>query len=87
MKNVYTLLLSMVALSALADAPHYKPSSRSAEAVDITTNAYGGSELAPRALAIGEIAPGFELQTAAGEVIRLDDHPGNQALIFYRGHW
>ena len=79
-----------IATSALgADVPRYKPSSRSAEAVDITTNGYGVSRDAPDALAIGEKAPDFVLPQAGGGEVSLEALRGRGpvALIFYRGHW
>ena len=69
--------------------PTYKPSSRSPEAVDIRTNAYGASRDAPNALRIGEVAPDFTAPRAGGGKVALVDAraEGPVALIFYRGHW
>ena len=77
-------------IGALADeVPRYKPSSRSAEPVDITTNAYGASRDAPNALKIGDLAPDFLVPRAGGGEVSLARlrTDGPVALIFYRGHW
>lgn len=67
----------------------YKPSSRSPEAIDIRSNSYGASSLAPAALKIGEQGPGFELPLASGGRVSLQElrQDGPVAIIFYRGHW
>ncbi len=77
-------------MHALAEvsAPRYKPSSRSAEAVDITSNAYGYSRNAPSALEIGETAPDFVLPGPGGQVaLRELRQDGEVVIVFYRGHW
>ncbi len=79
-----------IATNALGDnVPRYKPSSRSADAIDITTNGYGASRDAPDALGIGELAPDFVLPQAGGGEVSLEAlrEKGPVALIFYRGHW
>ena len=69
--------------------PHYKPSSRSPEPLDITSNAYGFSRTAPAALEIGASVPEFTLPRAGGGSTSLAARraQGNVVLIFYRGHW
>ena len=69
--------------------PHYKPSSRAPQPIDITTNAYGFSRSAPNALLIGDSAPQLTLQRAGGGSVALADvYPkGPTVLVFYRGHW
>lgn len=78
-----------VTTAAFGDVPRYKPSSRSAESVDITTNGYGASPDAPDALGIGDAAPDFVLPQAGGGEVSLQAlrAKGPVALIFYRGHW
>ncbi len=70
-------------------APHYKPSSRSPEALDITTNSYGFSRSAPSALELGQQAADFTLPRAGGGVSSLAEARtrGPVVIIFYRGHW
>ncbi len=72
-----------------AAVPHYKPSSRSPEPLDITSNAYGFSRNAPDALAIGDRAPDFRVPRAGGGEVRLSEAlaRGDVVLVFYRGHW
>ena len=84
--------LSLVAGSAMAAGPLYKPSSRSPEPIDIASNGYGASQFAPDALGIGDIAPDFLLPTTTGDPVSLHSKGGRdpaavQVLIFYRGHW
>ncbi len=69
--------------------PRYKPSSRSAQAVDIRTNAYGASRDAPAALSIGERVADFIVPRAGGGFVSLSEarEKGPVAIIFYRGHW
>jgi len=71
------------------DPPRYKPYSKAAEAVDISTNEYGASSLAPGSLGIGELAPDFRLPLSGGGQIHLSSvaSTGPVVLIFYRGHW
>lgn len=87
------LTLSFVANlmpNAIADEiPAYKPSVASIAPVDITTNAYGQSPLAPNALGIGEIAPDFSLPRSGNGEYQLAQQAshGSVAIVFYRGHW
>ena len=91
------LLMTMLAggssVSALAESgsvvPFYQPSSNSQKTLDISSNAYGKSALAPAALAIGEAAPDFSLASAGGAEFRLVDaiSKGPVVIVFYRGHW
>ena len=69
--------------------PRYKPSSRSAEPIDIRTNAYGASRNAPAALNIGERVADFIVPRAGGGFVSLSEarEKGPVAIIFYRGHW
>ena len=76
-----------VANALAADPPLYKPSSRSPEPVDITSNAYGASSLAPTAINIADQAPDFNLPVSGGGNYRLSDVDKPVAIIFYRGHW
>ncbi len=90
MKSSFIILvLLLVAQTALAQNPMYKPSSRSPAAIDITTNEYGFSRSAPGALGIGDTAPDFTLPRAGGGVVQLSElrNDGPVAIIFYRGHW
>lgn len=83
-------LVTMLAAGAEDELfPRYKPSSRSAEPVDIRTNAYGASRDAPAALSIGERVADFVVPRAGGGVVSLGDarEKGGVAIIFYRGHW
>ena len=94
---VFVLTLCLCGLSCLwcvnaiakTKAPLYKPSSRAAEPLDISINAYGGSLLAPDALNIGETAPDFELPIVGGGSYQLSEAAasGPVVVIFYRGHW
>lgn len=78
-----------LALAEEALYPKYKPSSRSPEAIDIRSNAYGGSRSAPKALQIADVVPDFSLPQAGGGQVSLKTlrASGPVALIFYRGHW
>ena len=69
--------------------PKYKPSSRSPQPLDITSNDYGYSRAAPQALAIGDTVPDFSAPMAGGGRVSLARarHNGPVAIIFYRGHW
>lgn len=90
MLAIFTLLsLTLPGLAHAEDYPRYKPASRSPEAVDIRTNAYGASRSAPNALQIGDTAPDFEVAQAGGGSLSLQAMraSGPVALIFYRGHW
>lgn len=71
------------------NVPLYKPSSRSPEPVDISSNVYGASSLAPTAIAIGEVAPEFKLPVSGGGLYESTAATTNNptAIIFYRGHW
>ena len=71
------------------NVPLYKPSSRSPEPVDISSNVYGASSLAPTAIAIGEVAPEFKLPVSGGGLYESTATTTNNptAIIFYRGHW
>ena len=80
-----TMIASLNGLSA--DVPLYKPSSRSPEAIDISTNVYGESSLAPSAISIADFAPDFQLPVSGGSRYRLSDAGKPVAVIFYRGHW
>lgn len=92
---VLTCLLAVGADSSWAEDgssaqyPRYKPSSRSPEALDIRTDAYGASRDAPDALGIGALVPDFTVPRAGGGSIVLSDAlaQGPVVLIFYRGHW
>ena len=90
MKVLVLVMLLMFGYSASAnEVPKYKPSSRSPEPLDITTNAYGYSNTAPAALAIGDVAPDFRLPSPFGANVSLTEAAklGPVVLIFYRGHW
>lgn len=69
--------------------PKYKPSGRSPEALNILSNAYGGSRSAPDALQIADRVPDFLLPKAGGGQVSLKTlrTAGPVVLIFYRGHW
>ncbi len=69
--------------------PRYKPSARSAEPMDIRTNAYGASRDAPNAFGVGDVVPDFTLARAGGGFVELESirARGPVTLIFYRGHW
>lgn len=81
------------AVPATADdgtaVPLYKPNASSPAALNILSDAYGGSRLAPQALPLGAPAPGFTLPIAGGGEVVLGEllEKGPVALIFYRGHW
>ena len=84
------VLIVPAALNAADEPfPRYKPSSRSAEPMDIRTNAYGASRSAPDALGIGDKVPDFSVERAGGGVVALEQvrQGGPVVLIFYRGHW
>lgn|GEM_PF-3121102 len=85
------IVVVMCASNVYAEAafPAYKPSSRSPQAIDIRTNAYGASRTAPNALGVGDTAPDFVVPRAGGgEVdLRALRQKGPVAIIFYRGHW
>ena len=91
MSLLAVLLLAVVGpvTAASGATPHYKPSSRSPEPLDITSNGYGFSRTAPAALEIGARVPEFTLPRAGGGSTSLDVRraQGNVVLIFYRGHW
>src|SRR5688572_31232929 len=53
------------------EPPRYKPSSKSATAIPITTNAYGAFVLAPDAPKIGDRLPDFEVALVDGGTFRL----------------
>ena len=63
-------LVSMLAMAWPCQAgeafPRYKPSSRSAEPMDIRTNAYGACRDAPNAIGVGDVVPDFTLAGAGG---------------------
>ena len=82
-----SLLFSIEAVAG--DPPRYKPSSRSPEPIDLSANVYGGSLLAPAALAIGEKAPDFTLPVSGGGTFQLQSVAvnGPVVIVFYRGHW
>lgn len=98
-RNIALLILSLSVWSPFSNpseasdapdaAPHYKPSSRSPEALDITTNAYGFSRTAPNALELGQNVTDFVLPRAGGGTTSLADarDQGPVVIIFYRGHW
>lgn len=69
--------------------PFYKPSSNSPAAMNILSPGYGGSRIAPNAIALGSIAPDFTLPRAGGGQVSLAQElsKGPAAIIFYRGHW
>lgn len=71
------------------DAPRYKPSTSSASAVDITTNAYGAYAAAAEAPQIGDIAKDFTLPLADGGTFDLAQarKAGPVLVMFYRGFW
>lgn len=71
------------------DAPRYKPSTSSAAAVDITTNAYGAYAAAAEAPKIGDIAEDFSLPLADGGTFDLAQarSAGPVLVMFYRGFW
>ena len=71
------------------EAPLYKPSSRAPAPIDIRSNAYGASTLAPEALRIGEFAADFTVPLSGGGNATLSQlrRGGPVVIIFYRGHW
>ncbi len=88
MRIVLFITLWLIIAVDAAEPPLYKPSSFSESAEDISSNAYGASSLAPKAVGVGEVAPDFSLPVSGGGSFRLstvaEDGPG--AIIFYRGH-
>jgi hypothetical protein len=86
---VVILLAIGLAAAAAPDVPRYKPSARSPEPLDIRTNAYGASRLAPAALGIGATAPDFDVPRAGGGTVSLARARtrGPVVIVFYRGHW
>jgi hypothetical protein len=88
-----TVLLYMCATPLVAQtlepAPRYKPASRSPEALDIRSNAYGASRSAPNALAIGDRVQDFSAPAVGGGLVSLRQtrQQGDVVIIFYRGHW
>ena len=89
-----SLLLACIAfaLASVAEAPavpKYKPSARSPQPLDITTNEYGFSRSAPDALAVGDTAPDFAAPSPGGGTASLAvaRQTGPVAIVFYRGHW
>ena len=84
-------MFTFCAFNTFADEnpPSYKPSSFSPVPLDISTNGYGASSLAPDALGLGEIAPDFDLSLSGGGRFSLSKTAigGPVAIIFYRGHW
>ncbi len=74
-----------------AEGPRYLPSSSSTLPLDITSNDYGRSALAPEALEIGQHAPAFHIpatgQQTFQQTFQLADSGPITVLIFYRGHW
>ena len=75
--------------NSIAQPPLYKPSSRSSTPLDISSNSYGASTLAPAAIGIGETAPNFSLPMVGGGTFQLNQAKKNGpvVVIFYRGHW
>ena len=94
MRLLRALPIALLLFSGLAAAepnavPLYKPSSRSPEAINILSNAYGGHPDAPHALEVGDLVSNFHLPRAGGGVVTLGREiaAGPTVLIFYRGHW
>ena len=85
------LLYSLAPSATAADNgyPAFKPSARSAAAVDIRTSAYGASRDAPDALDIGDVVTDFSVRRVGGGLFALRRlrREGPVAIIFYRGHW
>ena len=83
------LMSSCLAANAATETPKYRPSSRSPEPIDITTNSYGFSRTAPDALELGLTAPDFVLPRAGGGSSALAQAraQGPVVIVFYRGHW
>ena len=86
---VASIAFALASVAQAPAAPKYKPSARSPQPLDITTNAYGFSRTAPNALAVGDTVPDFLAPSLNGEVASLATarQRGPVAIIFYRGHW
>ena len=92
LRTALLLGLTIIAINASAEqpaGPKYKPSSRSPQPLDITTNEYGYSRTAPDALSVGDVAPEFPAPSPTGNAVSLASarQHGPVAIIFYRGHW
>jgi hypothetical protein len=83
------LLSPSLVAAAESDGPTYRPSGRSPEPLDIRTNAYGASALAPLALEIGDRAADFTVPLSGGGSFSLANarSGGPTVIVFYRGHW
>ena len=84
-----SMALVMASVAATPAVPKYKPSARSPQPLDITSNAYGFSRSAPDALALGATVPDFIAPSPSGGTVSLAAarQRGPVAIIFYRGHW
>lgn len=73
----------------MREPPRFKPSSSSAEALPITTDAYGAFSGAPDAPKLGDKADDFSVALASGGTFDLDQAraAGPVLLMFYRGFW
>lgn len=80
-------ILVLLTTEVFAAGPEYKPSSRAPVAIDIATDAYGGSPLAPDARRLREVAPSFNLPISGGGDYELGEKGPVTAIVFYRGHW
>lgn len=95
MKTLFSLLLLAASAAGAGNGPGsqpagpmYKPSSKSKAPLDITTNAYGHSGLAPNAPKIGEVVADFELPSTTGTFdFEKARQKGPLVLVFYRGDW
>lgn len=93
MRFITAIVISVLCSSAVAERgeaiPKYKPSSRSPQALDIRSNAYGASASAPDALSIGALAPAFSVPRAGGGTLQFPAEAAGDhtVLVFYRGHW
>lgn len=92
MKHTLLVAALIAAVPAAADGPMYKPSSKSKAPIDITTNAYGHSALAPDAPKLGDQIASFELPaTTSGKSHTFNFDKARQkgplVLVFYRGDW
>ncbi len=68
--------------------PHYRPSSNSKAAIDISTNAYGAYKWAPKAPKIGDRLENIKIATTQGDYDFSEAYKkGPVVLIFYRGFW